>query len=294
MSETFTVNTLSAHDRRLLHQLQEWIATPPETSRKVTVTPAVAYALLQLYNRKNRPIKPARIAEYARAMGTEDFVPTGDTLKFSDLELLRDGQNRLMACYQSGCPFTTHIVFGIPDHYFDRIDRGKNRDGSDLLAIAGYSNTAWLAGATRWVHVFASGRVKQREVFEPRVILRLLQENYPSLPDYIQQTRQVYETCKSPPGITLALLYLFAQKNPGAAADYAAAWAGGKWAGRFQPLGLMQQAVMKLHEASLGRVHEVIRAALMVKAWNLFIAGRRGIKSDFVWALAEPFPTIEG
>lgn len=285
---------LTDEEQKTLAQIKRWIIDSPETSRVVTITPNIAFILLKEYNRNNRPLKPAKIAEYRVDMSTDEWGTTGDTIKFSDQSKLRDGQNRLTACYQSGCAFETHIVFGIPDHLFDRMDRGKTRDGSDLLAIAGYSNTTQLAVAVRWVHLLESGSVKRRTSLEPRQVLNMLQEKYPTLPDFAQQARRVYDSTRQPIGLVLAMLYLFALKNPHAASDFAAAWAGGKWEGRFKAIGLMQAGLMKLHEASMGRVHDVVRAAFMVKAWNFYAAGRRGTKAEFLWALSDDFPTIEG
>jgi len=39
---------------------------------------------------------------------------------------------------------------------------------------------------------------------------------------------------------------------------------------------------------------EAVRAALVVKAWNLFVSGRTGRKNEIEWSLAEDFPEIKG
>ena len=96
--------------------------------------------------------KPKAIARYADDMAAQRWSLTGDTIKFSNEKRLRDGQNRLAACVRAGAAFSTYIVFGIDDAAFDRMDQGRNRSGSDVLAIAGYSNTAALSGAVRWAH----------------------------------------------------------------------------------------------------------------------------------------------
>jgi len=276
-----------------LVEIKKLIARPPATSRVVTFTPAGALAILTAFNRGNRPIKPAKIATYRKDMVAGEWAVTGDTIKFSDAGILRDGQNRLSACYQGRVEFTSHVVFGIPDSYFDRMDRGKNRDAADLLHIANYKNTAWLKGAVRWVHLIKSNRVKQRDTFEPREVLRLLADNYPTLVDFVQPARRIYENTTQPPGLVIAMLYAFAEKNADQAADFAAAWAGGQWGGRFKPIGTMQECLMRFKESG-GRVHDVMRAAFIVIAWNLFLSKRRGRKTDFTWALADDFPLIEG
>lgn len=286
-------DVLSESDEQTLRDIRRYVAKPPKTSVVISFHPSVAFAVLQEYNRKNRPAKPGKIGGYKKDMAAGEWALTGDTIKFSDANLLRDGQNRLSACYQSRSTFSTHVVFGIPDDFFDRMDRGKNRDGSDLLAIAGYKNTAWLSGAVRWTHLIQNGRVKQRDTLEPRQTLRLLEDSYPRLVDWIQPARRIYENAAQPPGLVMAMLYAFAEKDADASANFAAAWAAAQWGGRFKPIGTMQSALASFKEAG-GRVHDVMRAAYIVIAWNLYISKRRGRRTDFAWSLADDFPIIEG
>jgi hypothetical protein len=137
-------------EQKALERIRRCIDNPPENSKVFTITPMVAQALLRDYNFENRPKKPKAIARYADDMAAQRWSLTGDTIKFSAEKRLRDGQNRLMACVQAGAPFTTYIVFGVDDAAFDRMDQGRSRSGSDVLAIAGYTNTAALSGAVRW------------------------------------------------------------------------------------------------------------------------------------------------
>jgi hypothetical protein len=118
----------------------------------MTITPKICLELLK-YNENNRPQKPKKIAEYENYMMAGEWMLTGDTIKFSNAKLLRDGQNRLKACERAGVPFRTHIVFGIDDEAFDRLNQGKNRNGADVLSIAGYQYVAALSGAVRWTHL---------------------------------------------------------------------------------------------------------------------------------------------
>jgi hypothetical protein len=277
-----------------LDRLRRCIATPPENSRVFEITPDMAKTILEDYNEGNRPRKPSKISEYADDMANDRWPVTGDTLKFSDRKppRLRDGQNRLMACVRAGVPFTSHIVFGIPDSAFDVLDKGKNRSGSDILAIAGFGNTAVMAGALRWLHLLDTGRAKQRDSMKPSVLLDLVRDKYPTLPDYVKQARVIYEHTGQPISLVLALLYAFHRANEPAAREFAMAWETGERGGRFKPIALMQSQVAQLQAASSGRVHDVVRAALIVKAWNLYIRKRKGSAVEMRWRPADPFPEI--
>jgi hypothetical protein len=280
-------------DDSVLKQIARHIASPPQNSRIFTITPAVAAELLQLYNEGNRPKKPKNIGNYANDMMAQDWAVTGDNLKFSDAGRLRDGQHRLMACAQSGVPFTTHVVFGVPDEYFDRIDQGKPKGGSDLLAIAGVTNGLVIAGAIRWAKMIDDDTVKKRDSLEPKEILRLYNERYSGLQEFVGQADRIYRQTGHPKSLVTALLYHFDRANSDRAQNFCDAWQSGQWEGKFKSIGIMQRAIATLHTASLGRVHDTVRAALIVKAWNLFVSGRTGRKDEISWSLADPFPKIE-
>ena len=74
--------------------------------------------------------------------------------------------------------------------------------------------------------------------------------------------------------------------------DFANAWETGNKAPEFNAIGLMQKTIWGLQAVTSGRVHDVVRAALVIKAWNLFIAGRKGRGPDMQWQTSEPFPNI--
>ena len=278
-------------EQKTLDRIRTYIANPPENSKVMTITPGICAALLE-YNNNNRPKKPKKIAEYANYMTAGEWMLTGDTIKFSDRGLLRDGQNRLMACVRGGVPFRTHVVFGIDDKAFDRLDQGKNRNGADVLSIAGYQYVAALSGAVRWTHLIESGRTKSRESYTPAEILRLLSERYTGLPSVVQQAKSIYSTTGQPMSMVIALLYLFERASTKKATVFAAAWESGKWAGEFKPIALMQTKIAALQSMASGRVHDVVRAALVIKAWNLFVAGKRGRATEMRWDTGEPFPEI--
>jgi hypothetical protein len=172
------------------------------------------------------------------------------------------------------------------------MDQGRNRTGADILAITGMTNTTLLSGAIRWAHLFSTGRAKSRDTLEPDEAARLFQAHYRGLQDYVQSGRAVYKATGHPASLVVALLYMFHKANNAKAKDYATAWETGERGAKFKAIGLAQAKITALHEASSGRVHDVVRAALMVKAWNIYAAGRRGTKAEMEWDMSHPFPEI--
>lgn len=277
-----------------LGRIERYIASPPENSRVFTITPQIARVILDRFNAHNRPTKPGKINEYAEAIEAGRWWLTGDTIKFSDKGLLRDGQNRLMACVRSGQAFRTHIVFGIDDGAFVAMDRGKNRDGSDLLAISGYNNTRKMAAAVRWAHLIENGRAKQRDTLNPEEILDLANRRYKKvLPDWVSVATKIYSTNGYPVGIVAGVLYNCSKVDQQLASEFGAALASGNLSGRFTPLRKMHEALAKIAAASSGRVHDVVRAAFLVIAWNACVERRSATVREFEWTPVNEFPVIK-
>lgn len=287
---------------RALETIERWIKEPPSTgnSRVFTITPMIAAHLLDRYNTDNRPAKPGKIKVYADDLIEDRWWLTGDTIKFSTKGLLRDGQNRLKAVVAADVPMTTHIVFGVADEAFKVMDRGKNRNPSDILAIAGYSYTTALSQAVRWAELISKDEVRSRRSFEPQEVLRLLKETYdtrsPTLSALVPEAVRIYQTSQQPAGMVGALLWHIHRANPRKAAAFQNAWQSGYYGGEFKPLARLQKRVVALHSLTHGRVHDVVRMAMLVKAWNLYVNGAKGRRDeDLDWSpSAGDFPKIEG
>jgi hypothetical protein len=281
-------------DEEIKRRIDRYVTAPPRNSRVFRITPTLAAWIFDKYNTVNRPLKPNAIARFCEDMADEEWQVTGDCLKFSDAGRLRDGQNRLRACVRAGKAFTTHIVFGVADAAFDRMDRGKPRSGLDVLAIAGYSNAGVLAGAVRHVRNLLSDTPAQRDGMEPHEALRLMREVYPALPDFVASARAVRAATGQPMSPVTAMLYVFAQKNRGKAEDFALGWASGKHVGRYGSIGTMEKAFSKLRAEAMGRVHETARFAYIITAWNLYLNGNKGRLSQFRWEQGDQLPEIAG
>lgn len=278
-------------DKRALQAIERFIANPPDNSRVFWITPPMAQYLHDKYNITNRPTKPTKIGIYAAAMAAKEWRLTGDTLKFSDRGLMRDGQNRLLACAEGGAPFQTHIVFGVPDDFFSAMDQGKNRDGSDLLAIAGVPNSRIVAGGVRWAHLYETGTVKMRTTLPPPETLHLYENRYTDIIKFVPLARASYNIHGWPAGFVLGTLYHLAKIDATDALAFGQAMANSQFSGKYLPLHKMNEALLKVAGNSSGRINDVYRAAVMITAWNLTRSGKKGRQSDFDRDfLKEPFP----
>lgn len=123
---------------------------------RMVVTPDLAEKWLSV-NEHNRPKKPDHVRNLARAMKDGRWVLNGETIKIAVDGRLIDGQHRLQACVDSGMPFETFIIFGLPFEVFRTVDDGRKRTAADTLAIDHVKNSAAAAGAARWLVNIRSG-----------------------------------------------------------------------------------------------------------------------------------------
>lgn len=271
-------------------QLSKWLNSPPENSRRVWITPEVALAILTDLNKGNRTKKPEEIRRYANDMKDGRWAMTGESIKFGTDGLLKDGQNRLSACVQANVSFATHIVFGIDPNVFANIDRGKNRNPADVFYIAGIKYPADTSAAVRWILLVEQDQVKSRETYQPDHLLREYNKlDKVELEKCVSVARKIKSDTRFPVGPLAALYYLVRQKNEEDADGFFKKWATGSPHAVQQKL---QKKLMRMAAESNGRVHDVVRTALLVQAWNHYVKGQKGAITKFNWSLAMPFPEI--
>jgi hypothetical protein len=248
-------------------------------------------------NLKNRPMKPAKIKHYASDMAAGLWAVTGDTIKFGIDGLLKDGQNRLAACVRAGRPFSSHTVFGIRPELFARMDIGKNRTGGDVFSIAGIPYANHTAAAVRWLLILTGDDPADRGAqFSNEELLKAYREQFDGekLEHSIQEALSVRKTCNHPVGPLAALHYLFAERQSRMADDFFDEWATGRGKRVRAPSRYLQKRLVEIAASSNNRVHENVRNALIIKAWNAYLAGRTVSKADMQHAVSDPMPKIAG
>lgn len=157
--------------------LSSLIANPPQNSRVVTVTPELSKYILENLNPSNRSLKPTNVKRYKKDMANGDWSLTGESIKFGTDGILKDGQNRLMACINSNTSFKTHMLFGIDPNTFHHMDTGKARDGKDVLTIMGVKNANAVTGAVRLIMCYARGMPSARNLTITNSALKDFYEN---------------------------------------------------------------------------------------------------------------------
>jgi len=275
--------------------LGDLIKRPPENSRIVEFSPKLAEYVLTELNDKNRPMKPTKIRSYADDLSDGMWGLTGDTIKFGTDGFLKDGQNRLAATVRANKTLKTHVVFGIDPRLFARMDIGKNRNGADVFSIAGVSYANHVSATVRWLLILTSSEPGDRGAqFTNEELLTAYREKFDAdqLEASILAALDVRRTCHHPVGPLAALHYLFSQRNSTKADTFFEEWATGRAKKARAPSRYLQNELVRVSRESNNRMHENVRNAMIIKAWNCFVQGRSATKADMRHAVSDPMPSI--
>ncbi len=277
--------------------LAQLINNPPTNSRVIEFGPKLAEYVLTELNPHNRPMKTAKIKKYAADLMDGKWGLTGDTVKFGLDGFLKDGQNRLAACVRVGKVLTTHVVFGIQPELFARMDIGKNRSGGDVFAIAKISYANHVAAAVRWLLILTGDDPADRGAqFSNEELLTAYREKFDA--ERVEQSviaaLAVRKTCHHPVGPLAALHYLFAERDQRKADAFFDEWASGRAKKVRAPTRSLQNRLVEIAASSNNRVHENVRNALIIKAWNAYVARRTVTKAEMQHAVSDPMPKIVG
>jgi hypothetical protein len=256
-------------------EIEKHLKKPPTTSVILEIDPRTAERILAERNQGNRPPKPNKVQQFAADMDIGRWGLTGDTIKFGTDGRLLDGQNRLSASVRTGKPFKTHVVFGIDPSLFGRMDVGKPRNPADVLHIAGFKYASTLAAAIRWAYLLDTDPYN-RETLQPDFVLDLARHKYSDIERFLKDGRTINKQFSHPAGQIAALVYNFAKKDAQKAKEFVRAWQRGERNGKYQIIDTMQALLHSQKANNNGRIHELTRAGIIIKAWNIFRAGQKG------------------
>jgi hypothetical protein len=255
--------------------IEKHVRKPPRESRVLSIDPKSAEQILRDRNTGNRPRKPNKVEQFASDMAAGRWGVTGDTLKFAPDGRLLDGQNRLAACVRAGRSFRTHVVFGVDSKLFPRMDIGKPRNAADILHIAGFQYASTLAAALRWAYLFDNDP-HDRQTLKPEFVLELARKHYRHIGPHLKEGREINRQYGHPAGQMAALMYKFSKADRTDALDFMRAWMRGHREGRHHIIDVMQTLLQSIKATNNGRIHELTRAAAIIKAWNIFRGTSKG------------------
>jgi len=291
--------------------LQEQIAVfdslakqgPFDVARAHYVSPELAEYILQQFNTTgtgkpgNRPKRANNIGRFADDMRDDCWGLTGETLIFSRPPVrLIDGQHRLAACVSAGVGFKTFIVFGIDYGEFTKINTGAKKTNADALAMRGVEDPSVVAAAIRWAHLLSHNALDRSALSNEFVVefydslkkdgKHDLMHSFCDLARDITKVTKVQSKVPYSPGQLAGVLFTLNSRDAKVTQKFADALFFGKGAGK-----VLTTKLVKILEH--GRIHDVARAAMLIKAWNFVKQGETPSPGKLTWdAEKEDFPSF--
>ena len=271
-----------------------------DVARVYTISPELAEHILKNRNGANRKPNARKVDEYLHAMKTKRWPVTGSTIVFSRSGYLLDGQHRLLACVRAKLPLTTFVVFRIDDGSFAMIDIGRKRSNVDAFTIQRVPHPHIAASASRWVLIHENDPLNRGVTYTNDELYNFFKTNLdsPLFHASVASAIAIEKACKDrlsggsrrnylPAGSMAAYLMIFSRVNRKHASAFADQLLNNQRHGR-----AYIQAIKDRMDANGGRLHEAVRNALLVQAWNAFRSDARPSKAIFTWNLSGDFPEV--
>lgn len=255
----------------------------------VWITPSIAKKWLEC-NTENRPMGAQKLAEVKRSLELGLWTVNGETIKFCELNILRDGQTRLTAIVESGVAAWCWVCYDLDPKVFDTIDQGRNRNLGQLLAIRKRRNYNALAHAIRTVYQLSEDIKAESGGFVPRVGLTILEDR----PDIEQSLDFVFGVGIKDVlsvGTAAALHYLMRKVDPERADAYWEALGTGVITNQRSPIRVVRDMLLRNRgENGDRRLTPTHQMAIVIKGWRLYVEGRT---CKYIrWNGVESFPQI--
>lgn len=256
---------------------------------RVLITPAMATAMLER-NKPTvkapwpmRPIRAADVTVWAKRLRTGRLAYTHQGVAFDEDGRLQDGQHRLTAIVETGVTGEILVSAGWPRGNYHVLDTGRRRTASQVLQHEGASYSASTAAAVRLIYVYgvwgkdtlthAGERVDNDVIAE--VWSKLDADVLDWATKHAQRLRQ--QLGRLGPAGCVAALYVVRNKvgeHP-QVEFFADGLVRGVEPDDEDPIYALRRQLT--HQASrVGRkLTAAEQMALVVKAWNAYIQGRR-------------------
>ena len=143
-------------------------------TEQATLTEALADVLIA-HNAGNRPIRVAKLAQYASDIAGDRWEFNGETIIISKEGLMNNGQHRSYAVKETGKSIPVLFVFGVDRESRKTVDTGANRGPHDQLSADGFPQPTTMAALARFVLSFEANdgkgfanlnRISGQDVYE--------------------------------------------------------------------------------------------------------------------------------
>lgn len=249
------------------------------TGRVETITPDVAKEMLGV-NTNNRSVSRTQVELFARTMAQKAWKMNGEAIKFSNTGRLLDGQHRLLACVESGVPFRTLVIRGLPEDTQETMDAGKGRTMANVLELKGRNNAKQLSTVARSIYLSEQLGVEAacvNNMSPTRNELLTFIESTPQLEDTLRQASTFYTKSNHLMSISMAaLLYWTFNEIDGEACErFFDMLASGANLDEGSPILVLRNTLFDINKRGAHSDRPTRRriVGITIKAWNKWREG---------------------
>lgn len=245
------------------------------TAAVMLVTPELAQSWLSR-NRRNRPLRKAQVAKYARSMARGAWQITGEAIKFDNNGDIIDGQHRLHAVIEAGEPILIFVVRGLAPSAQDVMDTGIKRKAGDALGLNGYRNASNLAASARLAITYEAGQIRHAAqqylipVSNDEIMDFVLA--HPDLEGCVSMAQGAWRSIPTQRSVIGFVYYVLHGIDAEAARTFLQDLAEGRTDGAGDPRSTL---LKRLHNMQRDRSREgaITHAHLIFRTWNAVRAG---------------------
>ncbi|MGW0245515.1 hypothetical protein ACWDYH_02635 [Nocardia goodfellowii] len=231
-------------------------------------------------NTNNRPIRESRVRQYYDDMVCDRWRYNGEAIKFSADGDLLDGQHRLHALARTtGLTLPLLVVRGLPADTQITMDQGAKRTPGDQLTLTGITghDMTLIAAALRAYLLWMEGNLFGDNVRGAQISATKVVEfatAYPELVESAERFTGVARRLKCRPAIGCAVAVRLAEIDRPAAEEFVHLWDTGTDLFAGSPILALRDR-LDLVRTQRVRVSDRDQIGLIVRAWNLWRAGKR-------------------
>jgi hypothetical protein len=253
------------------------ILAEPKVTTEI-IGPEDASFILDNHNKRNRRSEKKTVDEYARAMTNDEWHFIGDPVRFDKDGNLLDGQQRLAAVAQSGCPQTFVVIRNLERDDQRYMDGGRKRTAIDQLRIEGLTNAAVIAGiASLFMHWQADDLPWFNIKFSTFEVVEWVESNLDSVEAAAKHADSCYRATRASKSIMGAAYLVFsAAADVDTATEFMNLIATGAGLDTGSPVLLLRQKMVEWANRRPGQRpqrHEMLY--FVVRTWNAWRKGEK-------------------
>jgi hypothetical protein len=261
---------------------------------RVNVTPELAQKWLDTMVVNRRPVK-SKIKDYGQSMREGKWFDQGEGIKFDFEGHLKDGQNRLMAIIEQNVVVPLEVLRGVHPDSQKYMDIGAARKPGDSLYMAGIEYSSKISTSLTLLNQYYSDGFVSIQGGNRRLNTFEVIEALEKYPEVVESAKYIFNTKIAQKLMTGSHLvfchYVFRKLDPVACTTFWEKVDNGYSLTKNDPIHLLREKMISNKAAShVSKQDPVLMIAYVVKAWNLYRAGRTVSRLQYTATKNETFP----